>query len=89
VKYPRSYVEERWGPIEINERSPKELLEYRKKQRTTVMKRKITQFRNTIIKYEEAQKTVLVPYFDNPQYLRTIAKLKEYELKLKQIEENI
>lgn len=89
MKYPRSYVEERWGPIEINERSPKELLEYRKKQRTTVMKRKITQFRNTIIKYEEAQKTVPVPYFDNPQYLRTIAKLKEYELKLKQIEENI
>lgn len=86
VKYPKFYIDQRWGKEEINEMSPKQQIEYRDKRRKIAVKRKITRFRNAITVYETEEKLKLIPDFNNPKYLRTIEKLKEYENELLQLE---
>jgi hypothetical protein len=82
VKYPKSYIEQTWGKKEITNESPEQLIRYKIKKRRTVLKRKITQFKNAIKDYEDKQEQLLIPDFLNEKYLRTTKKLKEYEKEL-------
>ena len=45
----------------------------------------ITKFKNAIQSYEEEQKTLIIPYFDNPKYLKLKDKLETYQSELNQL----
>jgi hypothetical protein len=82
IKYPKAYIEKRWGHTEITNESSDELIYRKNVARRTTLRRKVTQFKNAIYKYEEEEKMKLIPDLTNPRYLRTVEKLKEYETEL-------
>jgi len=85
VKYPHYYVEQRWGAKEITNESPEDLQVYKTNKRKSFVKGIVKRFENAILKYECEQNQMLIPNFDNPKYLRTIEKIKDYKAELSQL----
>ena len=89
VKYPKSYIEKRWGSKEINNESPRDLQWRKLIARRVTVNRLVTKFSNAILKYENNERTKLIPDFENPTYLRTVNKLESYKIELMQIESQL
>lgn len=89
VQNPKSKVDSVWGKKERTNATPEEIEKEKNIRRRTTIKRKITQFQNAIKKYEQEQKLKLIPDFENPKYIRTVEKLKEYQAELDNISKEI
>ena len=83
VKYPKYEVEQRWGTYP--KFSDEELKQIERKNKIAGYKRMITKITNAINK-TRAEWNDIFPLEDHPSYIKAVNKLKDYECKLKNID---
>jgi len=82
IKHPKSYIETYWGSKEITNDSPEDMIRYKRSKRMTVLKQQISKYKNAVLKYELAQKQLLIPDYGSERYINTIAKITDLEKEL-------
>lgn len=85
IKYPKYLVELIKGSEEPEGRTKKQIEFDLNRKRITTCKRMITKCSNALISYEEEQKKLLLPFYENPNYLKVKDKKKKYEIELEQL----
>ena len=87
VQYPRYFVECKWGPFTPEVVKDIKVVETNKlKKDITTAKRMRTKFKNAIQKYKDIQATILIPDWENPAYLKALAKFEFYSNKLEELQ---